>query len=167
MPCFKCGALACKDLKRSLADISAEAVQFLVDERWSKSREAGEIDVDTRVYSVTSAGCGGIMENTVSLEFSRQNSVFDGKEATANIISQNILIYSMSPKLKESSQRKYQEPESKVRYFGIDEQTSLEDSGTVKFVIMLQILVANCTAVSSVIFRNYWLNRRFRGQLVM
>ena len=57
--------------------------------------------------------------------------------------------------LKETSQRKYYEPEQKVWSLVIDESTSLVDSGTVRFVIMPQIHAANCAAALSVIFRNY------------
>jgi hypothetical protein len=59
---------------------------------------------------------------------------------------------------KETLQINYQEPEGKVGYLAIDGQTSLVDSGMVKFVIMSHIPAANCAVALSVIFQNYSLN---------
>jgi hypothetical protein len=52
------------------------------------------------------------------------------------------------------SQKKYLEPEFKVEYPGIDKQTSSVDFLTVKFLIMSQILAANCVAALSAGFQD-------------
>ena len=43
-------------------------------------------------------------------------------------------------------------------YLAIDGQTSLVDSGMLKFVIVSHIHAANCAVALSVIFQNYSLN---------